>query len=175
MTKELRVLINGAEIGSILQDAHGPKNQGKYRFAYDASNRKAETAIPLSISMPLSVAEHDDKVIRPFLWGLLPDNDDTLNNWGRRFGVNPRNPFALLAEIGEDLQGAIQIVPIEKIGALKKREGTTLLSREVLAKSFAELVRDPGAVQFAPGGAQFSLAGVDSAAQEGTLSGSGSV
>ncbi len=154
MTKELRVLIDGDEIGSIIQDA-----RGKYRFAYDDGYRKAKTSIPLSISMPLSVAEHDDKAIRPFMWGLLPDNDDTLNNWGRRFGVNPRNPFALLAEIGEDLQGAIQMVPIDKIGELKRREGTTLLSRDVLAKSFAELVRDPGAVQFAPGGGQFSLAG----------------
>lgn len=27
---------------------------------------------PLSLSMPLSVAEHGDKAVRPFLWGLLP-------------------------------------------------------------------------------------------------------
>ena len=85
MTKELRVLIDGAEIGNIIQDA-----RGKYHFAYDEGYRRFKTAIPLSISMPLSVAEHDDKAIRPFMWGLLPDNDDTLNNWGRRFGVNPQ-------------------------------------------------------------------------------------
>lgn len=154
MTKELCVLIDGVEIGSVIQDV-----RGKFHFAYDREYRTKPTAIPLSISMPLSLAEHGDKAIKPFLWGLLPDNDDTLNNWGRRFGVNPRNPFALLGEIGEDLQGAIQMVPRDKIGDLKKREGATLLSREVLATSFAELVRDPGAVQFAPGGGQFSLAG----------------
>jgi len=154
MTKELRVLIDGGEIGSVVQDA-----RGKFRFAYEQTYRQSPAAIPLSISMPLSVAEHEDKAIRPFLWGLLPDNDDTLNSWGRRFGVNPRNPFNLLGEVGEDLQGAIQIVPKDEIGDLKKREGTTPLSREVLAKSFAELIRDPGAIQFAPGGGQFSLAG----------------
>lgn len=154
MTKELCVLIDGGEIGSVIQDA-----RGKFRFAYEETYRKSPAAIPLSISMPLSVAEHDDKAIRPFLWGLLPDNDDTLNNWGRRFGVNPRNPFNLLGEVGEDLQGAIQIVLKDKIGDLKKREGTTPLSRDVLAKSFAVLIRDPGAIQFAPGGGQFSLAG----------------
>lgn len=154
MTKELRVLIDSNEIGSVIQDA-----RGKFRLAYDEAYRKTTTAIPLSISMPLSVTEHDDKSIRPFMWGLLPDNDETLNNWGRRFGVNPRNPFALLSEIGEDLQGAIQMVPVEKVGELKKREGTTPLSKDILAKSFAELVRDPGATQFTPGGGQFSLAG----------------
>ncbi len=154
MTKDLRVLIDGDEIGSVIQDA-----RGKFQFDYDEDYRAKSTAIPLSISMPLSLGTHGDKAIKPFLWGLLPDNDDTLNNWGRRFGVNPRNPFALLGEIGEDLQGAIQMIPPDKLGELKKREGTTLLSREVLSKSFAELIRDPGAVQFTEGGGQFSLAG----------------
>ena len=150
MTKQLAVLIDGAEIGHVTQDA-----RGKFHFTYDNAYRQASTAIPLSISMPFSVAVHDDKAIRPFLWGLLPDNDDTLNSWGRRFGVNPRNPFALLSEVGEDLQGAIQMVSPEKLGELKKREGVTPLSRDVLKESFAALIRDPGAIQFAPGGGQF--------------------
>jgi serine/threonine-protein kinase HipA len=55
--------------------------------------------------MPLTSAEHNDKAIRPFMWGLLPDNDDTINQWGKRLSVSPRNPFALLSFIGEDLQG----------------------------------------------------------------------
>lgn len=154
MTKELRILIDGTEIGGVVQD-----ERGKFQFTYEEDYRVKPTAIPLSLSMPLSVGAHGDKAIRPFLWGLLPDNDDTLNNWARRFGVSARNPFALLAEVGEDLQGAIQMVPRGKIGELTRREGATLLSRDVLAKSFAELVRDPGAVQFTEGGGQFSLAG----------------
>jgi serine/threonine-protein kinase HipA len=154
MTKQLRVLIDDAEIGTIIQDV-----RGKFRFAYDEAYRTDPASIPLSLSMPLSLAEHDDKAIAPFMWGLLPDNDETLRVWGQRFGVNHRNPFSLLAEIGEDLQGAIQIVPPDKIADLKKREGATPLSPATLAKSFADLVRDPGAVQFAPGGGQFSLAG----------------
>jgi len=154
MTKELRFLIDGDEIGTVIQN-----DKGRFQFTYDDSYRKSPSAIPLSISMPLARAEHDDKAARPFMWGLLPENDDTLANWGRRFGVSPRNPFALLAEVGEDLQGAIQMVPPDKLADLKKREGTTFLSRETLARSFAELMRDPGAVQFTPGGGQFSLAG----------------
>jgi serine/threonine-protein kinase HipA len=90
---------------------------------------------------------------------LLPDSDETLNQWGKRFSVSPRNPFGLLSHVGEDLQGAIQMVTPERADDLKKREGITFLSREALAKSFAELIRDPGATQFAQGGGQFSLAG----------------
>jgi serine/threonine-protein kinase HipA len=154
MKKELRVLLDGDEIGTVIQDG-----RGRFQFIYDESYRKNRAAIPLSISMPLARAEHDDKAVRPFMWGLLPENDDTLANWGRRFGVSPRNPFALLAEVGEDLQGAIQMVPPDKLADLKKREGTTFLSREALARGFAELLRDPGAVQFTLGGGRFSLAG----------------
>ncbi len=154
MTKTLVVLIDGAEIGHVFQDG-----RGRFHFAYGDAYRQAPAAVPLSVSMPLSVSEHDDKAVRPFLWGLLPDNDDTLTNWGKRFGVNPRNPFAFLSEVGEDLQGAIQMVPPDKLDQLKKRQGVTPLSREVLAESFAALVRDPGATQFTKGGGQFSLAG----------------
>lgn len=154
MSKELRVLIDGHQIGTVIQDV-----RGRFRFAYDESYRRSEAAIPLSLSMPLSTAEHDDKAVRPYLWGLLPDNDDTLNKWGKRFGVNPRNPFAVLGEVGEDLQGAIQIVSPERIDELKKREGVAPLSRALLAESFAELLRDPGAIEFTPGGGRFSLAG----------------
>lgn len=154
MTKELRVLIDGAEVGNIVQDA-----RGKFRFTYEDSYRRLKSAIPLSLSTPLSVAEHSDKAVRSFMWGLLPDNDDTLGSWGRRFGVNPRNPFALLSVIGEDLQGAVQMVPPDKLSELKAREGITLLPRPMLTERIAELVRDPGAVQFTQNGGQFSLAG----------------
>ncbi|MEZ5844451.1 MAG: type II toxin-antitoxin system HipA family toxin [Hyphomicrobiaceae bacterium] len=154
MSRELRVLIDGIEIGSVDQDA-----RGRFRFVYDDDYRGSKSAIPLSLSMPLAVAEHDDKAIRPFMWGLLPENDDTLGNWGRRFGVSPRNPFALLGAVGEDLQGAVQMVPVDKIDDLKKREGITALSSETLAERFRDLVRDPGATEFARGGGQFSLAG----------------
>lgn len=154
MSKELSVLIDGHEIGDIVQD-----NQGKFHFTYEDAYRKSASAIPLSLSMPLSVTKHDDKAVRPFLWGLLPDNDDTLGSLARQYNVSPRNPFSLLAEIGEDLQGAIQMVPPGKLGDLKKREGVTPLSQAMLVEGFAKLVRDPGAIQFAKGGGRFSLAG----------------
>ena len=154
MTKELTVLIDGSPIGALVQD-----QRGHFRFGYDDGYRQLAAAVPLSLSMPLSIAEHGDKAVRPFLWGLLPESDDTLAQWGKRHGVSSRNPFALLSHIGEDLQGAIQMVAPDRVADLKKREGITFLSRDALATSFAELIRDPGATQFAEGGGQFSLAG----------------
>src|ERR1035437_3199062 len=52
--------------------------------------------------MPLASAEHGHARIEAFLWGLLPDNDRVLENWGRRFQVSPRNVFRLIAHVGED-------------------------------------------------------------------------
>ena len=154
MSKELRVLIDGDEIGTINQDG-----RGKFNFAYDDAYRRKKTAIPLSLSMPLAVGEHGDKAVTPYMWGLLPDNDDTLASLGRHFSVNPRNPFSLLSAVGEDLQGAVQMIPPNGLGDLKKREGITLLSRETIEERFKELIRDPGAIQFTKAGGQFSLAG----------------
>jgi serine/threonine-protein kinase HipA len=153
-TKELAVLINSRVIGKIEQIA-----QGKFRFLYEDIYRTSESAIPLSLSMPLTASEHSDDVVRPFIWGLLPDNHETLNYWGRRFNVSPNNPFAILGHVGEDLPGAVQTVPPDRLDDLKRREGITRLSQKVLTQGFAELMRMPGATQFTTEGGQFSLAG----------------
>jgi len=154
MTDTLRVLIDDMEIGTI----NKTKN-GKMQFTYDDSWRASPQAIPLSLSMPMTSAEHGDAAISTYLWGLLPDNEETLGRIAKTYGVSSRSPFALLSNIGEDLQGAVQIVPSEKVTQLKQREGVTFLSKESLAEHFAELMRDPGATRFAEDGGRFSLAG----------------
>lgn len=150
---ELIVLLRDRPIGVVTYA------RGRFAFQYDEDWLRNSNAIPLSLSMPLTKKRHSDDVIRPFLWGLLPDNELTLAAWGRRFGVSPRNAFALLSHIGEDLQGAIQIVPPATINDLRKREGVTRLSAAQLDNAFGLLTRDPGATQFTETGGQFSLAG----------------
>ncbi|MEL7049115.1 MAG: HipA N-terminal domain-containing protein, partial [Pseudomonadota bacterium] len=150
---ELVVLLDNRRIGIITQ------HRGRLTFLYDEDWLHSANAIPLSLSMPLTKAHYGDGVAKPFLWGLLPDNEATLAAWGRRFGVSPRNAFALLKHVGEDLQGAIQIVPPENISHIRKREGITRLSSKTLNDAFQVLIRNPGATQFTEQGGQFSLAG----------------
>jgi serine/threonine-protein kinase HipA len=152
--KILVVLINDQVIGIVEQTT-----RGDYRFTYDEAWQTNPAAVPLSLSMPLTAREHSDKSIRPFMWGLLPDNDETLGQWGHHFGVSPRNAFALLGYVGEDLPGAIQMVPPERVSQLRKREGITRLPQQVLEVKFAELLKRPGATQFTQEGGKFSLAG----------------
>jgi serine/threonine-protein kinase HipA len=152
--KELIVLVNDQVIGEVTQGG-----SGRFEFRYQDDWLDNPSAIPLSLSMPLSNPQHGDDAIRAYMWGLLPDSEGTLAAWGARFGASPRNPFALLNHVGEDLQGAVQMVPPERLPSLRQREGTTRLNNETLAERFRELMRQPGSTQFSPGGGQFSLAG----------------
>jgi len=151
--RELIVLLRDQRVGVVTS------HQGRFAFRYDEAWLQNTNSVPLSLSMPLTKKLHGDAVIRPFLWGLLPDNEMTLATWGRRFGVSPRNAFALLSHIGEDLQGAIQIVSPDNLDEIRKREGVTRLSTAMLDQAFRLLIKDPGATQFTETGGSFSLAG----------------
>jgi serine/threonine-protein kinase HipA len=64
--------------------------------------------------MPITRRDHDDSVVRPFLTGLLPDNNEVLRRWGPRFQFSARNPLRLLSQVGEECAGAVQFVRPEK-------------------------------------------------------------
>jgi serine/threonine-protein kinase HipA len=87
MTKELIAIIEGREMGRVVRD-----KTGKLSFAYNEQWRDAPHAYPLSISMPLALSEHVDAKIDPFLWGLLPDNANVLDQVKLR-NVNPPEGF----------------------------------------------------------------------------------
>jgi HipA-like protein len=62
MTKELIALLDGKKTGRVVRD-----NRGKLAFIYNEQWRNAPTAYPLSLSMPLTLAEHPNAKIDPFL------------------------------------------------------------------------------------------------------------
>jgi serine/threonine-protein kinase HipA len=68
--------------------------------------------------MPLAALEHGDTPVRPFLWGLLPDNERVLERWAQTYHVSASNPFALLRHVGEDCAGAAQFVRPERVDSL---------------------------------------------------------
>lgn len=49
--------------------------RGRLRFDYTDEYRDRTGATPISLSMPPQVRSHPDRVVTPWLWGLLPDND----------------------------------------------------------------------------------------------------
>ncbi len=154
--RHLVVLLEGVSVGQVFSD-----NRGRLRFVYEESWRLAADAYPLSLSMPLGLAEHTHTIVDAFLWGLLPDNALVLDSWGRQFQVSPRNPFTLLQNVGEDCAGAAQFVRPERLEALhaKKTENVEWLSERGVAERLRTLRSDHSAWRLERDTGQFSLAG----------------
>jgi len=156
MTRELIAIIEGREMGRVARD-----KTGKLSFTYNEEWRNAPDAFPLSISMPLALSEHGNAKIDPFLWGLLPDNANVLDHWGRRFHVSARNVFGLIANVGEDCAGAVQFVQPERLDAILGQTPPEIewLDDAAVAERLRTLRADHSAWRIPRDTGQFSLAG----------------
>ncbi|MFZ3035554.1 MAG: type II toxin-antitoxin system HipA family toxin [Parvibaculum sp.] len=148
--RSLIVLMNGEKAGVVTQDANG-----NLSFSYDEEWHDDERT-PLSLSMPTSIATHENKAITCFMWGLLTDNEETLKKIGRDHQVSPRNPFALLSAIGHDCAGAVQFVRPEEVDFVEHGGGLTPISNAEIAAELQSLRQNRGGKN---PNAQFSLAG----------------
>ena len=156
MTELLVVIADRRIMGEIRRD-----RRGRLTFVYQDRWRSLDAAFPLSLSMPLVIAEHDHARIEPWVWGLLPDNEAILARWGRRFHVSPRNAFALLGAVGEDCPGAVQLVRPDRVDNILRDDGQQVewLTEVDIAERLRILRRDQAAWRMAGDTGQFSLAG----------------
>jgi serine/threonine-protein kinase HipA len=153
-TKSLVVLLYGVRAGVVEEG-----DDGRLAFAYDDDHRRDQHAVPISLSMPVARYRHGDDVVRPFMWGLLPDSERVLERWARTYQVSARNPFALLAHVGEDCAGAVQFVrPDRAADLVAGAGGIEWIDESEVARRLRILRRDPAAWHVSESG-QFSLAG----------------
>ncbi|HRE03700.1 MAG TPA: type II toxin-antitoxin system HipA family toxin [Ilumatobacteraceae bacterium] len=153
MIHDLATFIDGRRAGTLSQDRNG-----RLRYTYGADY--PPDATPLSPRLTVAGGDYTHADVAPFIAGLLPDNDQVLERWGRLFGVSPRNAFAILAHIGSDCAGAVQFVPADGVDQL---DGGALepLTTADIAQMLRDLRADPYTWQ-QPAGPQaghFSLAG----------------
>jgi serine/threonine-protein kinase HipA len=156
MSKELYVLMDNRRMGRVRQG-----DNGKLSFVYDEQWRNSETSYPLSLSMPLALSEHPHDKIDAFLWGLLPDNEGTLNRLGRDHHVSPRSAFALISAVGEDCAGAGQFIRPERLDALNAAAPADIqwLTEKEIAERLRILRGNYAAGRLPRDEGQFSLAG----------------
>lgn len=165
MTERLIAVANGRLVGEITRDA-----RGRLRLAYHDAWIEDETAYPLSLSMPLTAAEHGHDAIEPWLWGLLPDNENVLARWATRFQVSARSAFSLLRATGEDCPGAVQFARPERAGRLLAWQSARAadppevawLTPAEVEERLRILRNDNGAWRLEEDVGQFSLAGAQS-------------
>ncbi|MEO7329369.1 MAG: type II toxin-antitoxin system HipA family toxin [Minicystis sp.] len=152
----LIALLSGRPVGRV---ERGP--EGRLTFRYDDDWSSVKSAIPLSLSMPLTSPTHKHERIEAFLWGLLPDNDVILERWAKRFQVSPRNPFGLLSHVGEDCAGAVQFVFPERLSRLDPQRPPEIewIDEAAVEQRLESLLRDPSASRSGSDEGQFSLAG----------------
>src|ERR1019366_6689558 len=151
--KRLSVYIDGLLAGELVRE-----QRGGIVFEYDESYRTDQASTSLSNSIPLTARQHIDARVSPFLWGLLPDNERVLERWGREFHVSPRNALDLLANVGRDLPGAVQMLEPD-VAIDNTDDGVEWLTEGEIAQQLRELRKDDTSwhPQFAQG--HWSLAG----------------
>jgi serine/threonine-protein kinase HipA len=157
----LAVVLNGMLAGRVYQSGNR-----RLAFQYVDGWRGQPAAYPLSLSMPLEHQEHGHQATSAYLWGLLPDDQRVIAYWSRTYGVPGTDVVQLLAHVGEECAGAVQLVPpadTERVlGASNsddERTSVDWLTMDQVGHRLQALRNNPAATRTADDRGQFSLAG----------------
>ena len=86
---------------------------GEHRFQYAEEWLASSSVRRLSLSLPFTPdnAPHRGSVVRNFFDNLLPDSDAIRRRLRDKFSTESTDTFDLLAAIGRDCVGAVQLLP----------------------------------------------------------------
>jgi serine/threonine-protein kinase HipA len=107
-TRTLGLWMNGAFVGTWSLAPNAPDT-----LQYHQAWTQSEQGRPLSLSLPFTPgnAPHRGDKVHAYFENLLPDSKDIRERLARRFNTGSTNAFDLLAEIGRDCVGALEILP----------------------------------------------------------------
>jgi serine/threonine-protein kinase HipA len=106
--RSLAVWMNGERVGTWLLPARGPQ-----QFTYADSWLQSSQFRPLSLSLPagLGTSVLSGNAVESWFDNLLPDNDAIRRRAQARFQAASTSAFDLLAAVGRDCAGAVQLLP----------------------------------------------------------------
>ena len=140
--KALAVWANGERVGLW----HLP-SRGATEFEYDQTWLAADEARPLSLSLPLPLATsralHRGAAVEAYFDNLLPDSEPIRRRLQDRYSTASRSAFDLLAAIGRDCVGAVQLLPPDAPAPDIRRIDATALGDAAIARELAA-VTSPG-------------------------------
>ena len=105
MSDLLRVYKGGVLVG-VLDKGDG---EPFYGFTYDEAYLKMSSAMPLSLSLPLSARRYTGHEAMPFFEGLLPEGD-VREAVARQFHVSALRPMELIRVLGKDCAGDVVVL-----------------------------------------------------------------
>lgn len=106
--RELSVWVNGQHVA----DWRIPV-RGEVELQYRASWTNAEEGRPLSLSLPFTLenAPLKGRGVQSYFENLLPESEVIRQRIQARYHTPSRDPFDLLAAVGRDCVGAVQLLP----------------------------------------------------------------
>lgn len=106
--RSLGLWMNGAFVGTWNLAPNAPDT-----LQYDPTWIRSEQGRPLSLSLPFTPgnAPHRGERVRAYFENLLPDSKDIRERIASRYQTGSIDAFDLLAEIGRDCVGALEILP----------------------------------------------------------------
>lgn len=102
MIRELAVLLGGHVVAKVERT-----RAGALRLTYT----DAGDGTPLSLSLPRGVTTHTGAPVATFLDALLPENQGVRASIARVHGADENDLLDLLAAVGKDCAGAVQLCP----------------------------------------------------------------
>jgi serine/threonine-protein kinase HipA len=107
----LALWANGERVGTWSARA------GEHRLQYEDSWLASPAGRHLSLSLPFTPGNvpHRGDVVRNYFDNLLPDSDAIRRRMADRFSAGSTDTFDLLAAVGRDCVGAVQLLPLGQL------------------------------------------------------------
>ncbi|WP_076463244.1 type II toxin-antitoxin system HipA family toxin [Actinomyces mediterranea] len=151
MSRCLHGYLAGTPIGTFIEDRR------QISFTYDDAYCASHLSTPLSLSMPMQQRSFKGAVVANWLENLLPESEQTRRRIAQKLGIGSTSAFSLLAHIGHDLAGAIQLLPE---GESPSSEGSLTPHTEAsIAQRIRELHAGAGLTMHEGDVGRWSLAG----------------
>ncbi|WP_421532425.1 type II toxin-antitoxin system HipA family toxin [Lelliottia amnigena] len=128
-TSKLTVAMNGTVVGTLYRNGKGAMS-----WQYAQTWLDTPGARVISQSLPLTPRRQEGEVVYNFFSNLLPDSQAIISRMQTRFKIPTDHPFDLLASVGRDCVGAIQLYPENsEIPPVTHMQATPLSDNEIAA------------------------------------------
>ena len=133
--RALSAWVNGLRVG----EWHVPA-RGEMSFHYDESWRLSDEGRPLSLSLPFALEQAPiwGRAVERYFDNLLPDSEPIRGRLRSRFRVETSETFDLLAAVGGDCIGAVQLLDADAT----PHDVKTITAQPLTDKQVARLLRD---------------------------------
>lgn len=126
-TQRLNVWMNGEKVGQWMVSS-----TAQHEFVYYTSWLTSKHTRPISLSMPLRSEAYKGELVKAYFDNLLPDSDVIRQRIRNRYGISTNGAFDLLAQIGRDCVGALQLLPLDtEPDGIHSIKGQPLTEKEI--------------------------------------------